>query len=747
MTGKSGYFDLTSGFFTVRTYWSETYEIDTNASVVQVDKLQVKTSYLGNEYPSGSIKIDGHTAVTFDGYRGTHSFYVGSAGTWVNVGGSPAAPWKISGIVHEADGTKSVTIAVSLSGTGMGSGWSVSGSKTVDLTAIPRASVPTLSAASPNVGDTVTLNTNRKVGSYTHDITYSVAGRSGSIGTNVGESVEWTIPMSLAGAIAGVSDTLTIHTVTRNNGTQIGSSDISVTLRVPENDTTKPAINSVILAPQHELPAKFSGVYVQGRSAVKAQVDATGNYSAIEEYSLYALGNTYTGNPAVTNALSITGAVTVKSTVTDKRGFTRSVTNEVLYYPYTPPSAAPPDGQSQITCKRCRADGSIDTGGTYLKIEAGKKFSPVNGINQCELRYRYAAAGGNFSPWVTLLEKGSASNSIQTVLGGVVDSVVTAYTVEIGVVDDIGSEKSVTFPIGTAGAVWHAAEGGNALGIGGYAQRDGVDCQWNVHMNGKKLTGLPAPSDTGDAVPKGYVDREIKIYITVDGAGAHNSIYRGKYLGSTVTDEQWAAIQSGTFEDLYIGDYWIIGGVTYRIAAFDYYYNTGDINCATHHVTLVPDSIMYYYLMNNSDVTTGGYVGSKMYTTGLADAKTTISNAFGSSHILTHRQYLCNAVSNGKPSGGSWYDSTVELMTEQNMYGGKVLGAGNDGSTVPELYTVDKSQYPLFAFRPDLISNINWFWLRDVVSASFFAYVFDGLAYFNYASVWAGVRPAFSICA
>ena len=515
MTGKSGYFDLTSGFFTVRTYWSETYEIDTNASVVQVDKLQVKTSYLGNEYPSGSIKIDGKTAVTFDGYRGTHSFYVGSAGTWVNVGGSPAAPWKISGIVHEADGTKSVTIAVSLSGTSMGSGWSVSGSKTVDLTAIPRASVPTLSAASPNVGDTVTLNTNRKVGSYTHDITYSVAGKSGTIGTNVGASVEWTIPMSLASAIAGVSDTLTIHTVTRNNGVQIGSSDISVTLRVPENDTTKPAINSVILTPQHDLPAKFSGVYVQGRSAVKAQVDATGTYSAIEKYSLYALGNTYTGNPAVTNALSITGAVTVKSTVTDKRGFTRSVTNEVLYYPYTTPSAAPPEGQSQITCKRCMADGSIDTGGTYLKIEAGKKFSQVNGINQCELRYRYAAAGGNFSPWVTLLEKGSASNSIQTVLGGVVDSVVTAYTVEIGVVDDIGSEKSVTFPIGTAGAVWHAAEGGNALGIGGYAQREGVDCQWNVHMNGKKLTGLPSPADSSDAVPKSYVDTLVNLIYPV----------------------------------------------------------------------------------------------------------------------------------------------------------------------------------------------------------------------------------------
>ena len=234
--------------------------------------------------------------------------------------------------------------------------------------------------------------------------------------------------------------------------------------------------------------------------------------------------------------------------------------------------------------------------------------------------------------------------------------------------------------------------------------------------------------------------------IVTTGAGAHNSIYRGKNLGSAVTAEQYAAIQAGTFDDMYIGDYWTIGGVTYRIAAFDYYLRAGDTDMTTHHVTLVPDAPMYSHVMNDSNVTTGGYVGSKMYTTGLADAKTTINNAFGSAHILTHRQYLCNAVSNGKPSGGSWYDSTVELMTEQNVYGGKVFGAGNDGSTIPALYTVDKSQYPLFAFRPDLISNRNWFWLRDVVSAANFALVIDaGHASSAGASSSGGVRPAFSI--
>ena len=151
---------------------------------------------------------------------------------------------------------------------------------------------------------------------------------------------------------------------------------------------------------------------------------------------------------------------------------------------------------------------------------------------------------------------------------------------------------------------------------------------------------------------------------------------------------------------------------------------------------------MYTHVMNDTNVTTGGYVGSKMYTSGLTQAKSTINTAFGSTHVLTHRQYLHNAVTNGRPSGGSWYDSTVELMTEQNVYGGKIFGAGNDGSSVPALYTVDKSQYPLFAFRPDLISNRQTFWLRDVVSAAYFAFVGnDGSAGSNGASNVLGVRP------
>ena len=235
--------------------------------------------------------------------------------------------------------------------------------------------------------------------------------------------------------------------------------------------------------------------------------------------------------------------------------------------------------------------------------------------------------------------------------------------------------------------------------------------------------------------------------ITYPGAGAHNGIYRGKNLGTSVTAEQWAAINEGTFDDLYIGDYWVINGVNWRIAAFDYYLNTGDTNCTTHHVVIVPDTCLgSNKQMNSSNITTGGYTGSEMYITNLADAKTLINNAFGSAHILNHRQYLTTTVANGRPSAGSWFDSTVELMTEQNVYGGKVFAPTSDGSTVPTVHTVDKSQFPLFALEPSRITNRATYWLRDVVSAAYFAFVGGtGFAYCSGASGSVGVRPAFSI--
>lgn len=231
--------------------------------------------------------------------------------------------------------------------------------------------------------------------------------------------------------------------------------------------------------------------------------------------------------------------------------------------------------------------------------------------------------------------------------------------------------------------------------------------------------------------------------VLADGAAAHNCIYRGKNLGTSVTAEQYAVISSGKFTDLYIGDYWVINGVTYRIAAFDYYYNCGDTNFTKHHVVIVPDTSLYKAQMNTSNVTTGGYTGSAMYKSNLAQAKTTIKAAFGSAHVLTKRELLTNAVNGNTPSGWAWFNSDVELMNEVQAYGSVAWGA-HDGNG----YNVASGdgQFPLFMFDRTKLHNREDYWLRDVASATGFSFVSGhGYAVGTGASYSLGVRPAFCI--
>ena len=239
----------------------------------------------------------------------------------------------------------------------------------------------------------------------------------------------------------------------------------------------------------------------------------------------------------------------------------------------------------------------------------------------------------------------------------------------------------------------------------------------------------------------------VRLFATNGGAGLHNSLFRGKNLGTSVTDEQKAQIAAGTFNDMWIGDYWVINNVTWRIAHFDYWYQTGDTICTTHHILVVPDTVLDKAQMNTTNVTTGAYIGSAMYTTNLATAKATVTSAFGN-YVLKVRRLFQNAVTNGKPSAGTWNDSTVDLMTEGMIYGQNVFSPANDGSTIPYNYTTDFQQLALFKLAKEFINSPHaWYWLANVVSAAGFASVNgNGGAGCHNASDSGGVRPVVAIC-
>ena len=266
--------------------------------------------------------------------------------------------------------------------------------------------------------------------------------------------------------------------------------------------------------------------------------------------------------------------------------------------------------------------------------------------------------------------------------------------------------------------------------------------QINELVSGNKL--LVGTTDGNKAIAA-----EDALFAMLDGFAPvelRRVLFRGKNLGTALTAVQKAAIKDGSFKGMFLGDYWSIGGRIWRIVDMDYWYNCGDTAFTSHHLVIMPDEALYNAQMNTTNVTTGGYVGSAMYKSNLANAKTIVNAAFQGS-VLTHREYLCNAVANGRPSGGAWFDSSIELPNEPMMYGHPHFSPTSDGSTVPSIYTISKTQLALFMVCPRFIVNRSYNqWLRDVVSSAYFACVDSfGTAAYDSASGSGGVRPVFPV--
>ena len=266
--------------------------------------------------------------------------------------------------------------------------------------------------------------------------------------------------------------------------------------------------------------------------------------------------------------------------------------------------------------------------------------------------------------------------------------------------------------------------------------------QINELVSGNKL--LVGTTDGNKAIAA-----EDALFAMLDGFAPvelRRVLFRGKNLGTALTAVQKAAIKDGSFKGMFLGDYWSIGGRIWRIVDMDYWYNCGDTAFTSHHLVIMPDEALYNAQMNTTNVTTGGYVGSEMYKSNLANAKTIVNAAFQGS-VLTHREYLCNAVANGRPSGGAWFDSSIELPNESMMYGHPHFSPTSDGSTVTAIYTISKTQLALFMVCPRFIVNRAYNqWLRDVVSSASFASVshYGNTTCFN-ASSSCGVRPVFPV--
>ena len=236
----------------------------------------------------------------------------------------------------------------------------------------------------------------------------------------------------------------------------------------------------------------------------------------------------------------------------------------------------------------------------------------------------------------------------------------------------------------------------------------------------------------------------------------NRNTFRGKYLGTTITDSQLSNIRNGSFKDLCIGDYWEHNGIKWRIVDINYWLNTGyGTKCTTNHIVVMPDEpIASISKMNNASAAID-YYNSLARDNMLHAAngpQSVVSNWLGDKYneiMLIHKEYLVNTMSNdgGLPASGAWYDSTMELPSEIMMYGTRVYGPVATRDVTPCLYTNSRTQLSLFRMAPQYIQAGNsYFWLRDALPNNRYACVgSDGEASWRKVEKDSGIRPVFGI--
>ena len=391
-------------------------------------------------------------------------------------------------VKHKDDGTGTVKVRTWMD-TRISAGV-VELSDDLDLTKIARASTIS-SAAATTLGSKCSVKWTPLATAYRYKLKFKIGTWSYTTAAIHPNSTSaytysgYTIPLEMAQQILNKQTgtmTVELYTYSDSGATkQVGdASSKTFTVTVPANDSTKPAV-TMELAPVSSLPAAFAGLYIQGKSKVKATLTAEGKYGAsISSYGMTVDGTTYGSAVGYTSGyLASYGTFTVTGTAKDSRGITGATTEEITVIPYGKPQILPVAGESEVVATRCDADGNITDSGTYLKIKAKRSYSPCKSgdtqMNFCQIRFRYRVEKtASFSGWTTVLAKDSLdSDEIVTgaLMGGAL-AVDTTYIIQVGVIDDVGESSNTTITVHTDRVYDHEDGARRAKAFGKYVEED-----------------------------------------------------------------------------------------------------------------------------------------------------------------------------------------------------------------------------------------------------------------------------------
>lgn len=365
------------------------------------------------------------------------------------------------------------------------------------------ATQPSLSAATVEMGKSVTINTPAVNNAYRHTLRYSFGSASGTIATGIASSKSWTPPVSLANQIpSATAGSGTIYCDTYSGSTLLGTKSVSITLTVPGSVVPSAGTLSAALAED----TSGTGLYVKGMGKAKLTLSgASGAYgSSITSYTITGGGWAVTNGALTTGTLASAGNITFTATVTDSRGRKSSTTRTISVIDYTKP------GVAVCNVYRCDADGNRKKVGTYFAVEINASYSAITG-NILNITARYKKQSESSYGTAT-----NVTNNGKTVIGGGNIGASTTYDVLVTVADKYNSlliqrtlsTKSVlqSFKRGAGAAIGKVAELANWL-----------DIAWHTRIRGNlQVDGTISSAD----------QYRIKWQTIPDGADLNNDTYK-----------------------------------------------------------------------------------------------------------------------------------------------------------------------------------------------------------------------------
>lgn len=435
------------------------------------------------------LVIDGVTVYSFGGGAGSYKKL--DQGTVVADGTYT--------FTHKADGTRTFAASAE-AGIYV---WSVNctGSKTFTLDTIPRATTPTVSASSVDMGGKVTINTPRASSAFTHDLAYSFAGGAYvSIATGVGTSYSWTTPDLASSIPNATSGTLTIRCITKNGSTNIGTKTVTMTLKVPTS--VVPSISAVaIVEATSGLAAQF-GAFIKGKSKIKATITAAGaKGSTIKTYSTTFNGKTYTGSTWTSGLVTASGVLSMIVTVTDSRGRTSKKTVSISVLDYAKAII------DLLQVYRVNAEGVADPDGIYIAVRYKYHVTPLNNKNTASMKVEYKQSTG--TEWATLLTGTALSADTTALPASPTFSTDYQYDVRLTLSDWFGAAAPYTAALQSGAVILDIGASGDCLSIGKTAEHSKTfETAWTLKTNAGEIPRsakiIPASANMDDYTTPGF---------------------------------------------------------------------------------------------------------------------------------------------------------------------------------------------------------------------------------------------------